>query len=516
MYESFFGFRQRPFAAVPRPEFFFPAESIELARQTLLRCIERGEGPALVIGASGLGKSLLCDVLADQLGNKFRVATLATARLCTRRGLLQNILFELGLPYRDMEEGELRLLLVDHLDPDRHDNPPLLLLIDEAHALPLRLLEEVRMITNLVRHGQPRVRLVLAGGTALEERFAMPRLASFNQRLAARCYLDSLGRDETFSYVRFQIERAGASDEIFTQDALEAVYHASGGVPRLVNQVCDHALILARAGGKRQIDSAGVEEAWADLQQLPAPQLGDEVGEGSRQVIEFGQLDDLDDEPSSAPAAASHERDFHVVSPEEQLDEIEQQLASVDDAVFEEPVAAPATKSGVELQFHAAHNPFAEEFAEEEIVVDRYATLEAAMAGRPRVKSRQGQEIAALLPKTPPANIEPRQSSVTVIEEELGPVQPLRPLELKNETKLADELPPAAEPAPAHEDDLETDDLEMVYSFSGEEQAASPEPEPQPVSHRGDDRDLIDVEDDPAGARREDYRNLFSRLRQDD
>src|SRR5690242_21397023 len=111
-------------------------------------------------------------MLARHFRGRFQVAHLAGARLGTRRALLQNILFELKLPYRDMDEGELRLSLIDHLEPQAGGPAGLLLLVDEAHALPLRLLEEIRLLTNVIRDGTARMRLVLAGGTALEERLS--------------------------------------------------------------------------------------------------------------------------------------------------------------------------------------------------------------------------------------------------------------------------------------------------------------------------------------------------------
>ena len=148
--------------------------------------------------------------------DRFRVAMLASARLCTRRALLQNILFELKLPYRDRDEGELRLSLIDALEPSDECPHGMLLIVDEAHMLPLRLLEEIRMITNLVRQGQPRVRLVLAASMVLDERMASPRLESFNQRVAARCYLQSMNRDETCGYIRAQIGAVGGNpDRVF-------------------------------------------------------------------------------------------------------------------------------------------------------------------------------------------------------------------------------------------------------------------------------------------------------------
>src|SRR5688572_8473556 len=213
MYESTFHFRERPFVAAPLTDRYFRAAGIEQILATLARGIERAEGPGLLIGAPGTGKSLVCHLLAEHFRDEYRVALLTSARLGSRRALLQNILYELGLPYRDLEEGELRLSLIDHLDPSDDCPNGMLLLVDEAHTLPLRLFEEIRMITNLVRDGLPRVRLVLAGGHELEERFTSPRLQSFQQRLAARCYLRPLHREETKGYVRWQISEAGGDPD---------------------------------------------------------------------------------------------------------------------------------------------------------------------------------------------------------------------------------------------------------------------------------------------------------------
>ncbi len=319
MYESFFGLSDRPFAATPQPERYFPAAAIEAARQTMYRCIDRAEGACLLVGPTGSGKTLLLEVLAEQFTERFEVAILASGRICTRRALWQAILFELGLPYRGLEEGELRLALIDHLLMDPPQSEGLLLLVDEAHTLPLRLLEELRLLGNLIRQGDPKVRLLLAGGASLEERFASPKLESFNQRIAGRCYLQSFDRGETREYVRAQVHAVGGNpDQIFSSEALDAVHRATEGIPRLVNQVCDHALILACADGMLQLDKSGIEEAWADLQQLPTPwnsaagnldrtsHTSDE-SEGPTtdtpqysNTIEFGVLDD---EPMEAPPA---------------------------------------------------------------------------------------------------------------------------------------------------------------------------------------------------------------------
>jgi len=414
MYEAFFGLRSRPFAAAPFAERYFPAGAIEGARQVLGRCIERAEGAGLLIGPAGTGKSLLGLVLADQFRTTFDIAYLASGRIESRRELLQGILFELNLPYRGMEEGELRLSLIDYLSQPTSGRQGMFLFVDEAHTLPLKLLEELRLITNLVRNGTPRVRLVLAGGPVLEERFAHPKLESFNQRLAARCYLEGLDRNETFEYAKAQLRSAGGNpDQVFTTESLDAIYRATDGIARLINQVCDHALILAFANGIHSLDKSVIEEAWADLQQLPTPWntakgaeaavAENEAQDGS--IIEFGTLDeeDSEDEPAAVPfrplAAATvsplPEPDLlDTLEPDIQVEEIQTQLAAIESDFH--PLSTHVTT--VDVVYPPAEHPFQEAFEEEEVVVDRYASLEAStFHNRPQVRSREGQELARLL-----------------------------------------------------------------------------------------------------------------------
>lgn len=400
MYESFFAFQQRPFAAAPRIDRYFPGAAIDAARQSLARTIERAEGAGLLVGPSGTGKTLACHLLAEQFRDRFAVALLSNGHLDTRRELLQAILFELGLPYRRLEEGELRLSLIDYISNAEQARDGLLLLVDEAHTLPSRLLEEIRLIANVVRHGQSRVRMVLAGDPGLEETLADPQLEALTQRIATRCYLNGLDHCQTQQYVLAQLAAVGARQHVFTADALDAVYHATDGIPRLVNQVCDHALMLAFAGGRKQISRAGIEEAWSDLQQLPMPWTraarlpDDEVRNG---VIEFGDLDDetqpvrqatvwdsspitAASEPSTAAEAnfLMHQIDRHITELSRDFDT---------GAMREVGPAAPATP-----------NPFGEPFDHEEVLVDRYSSLEpGTLAGHLPVASDEGRELAALL-----------------------------------------------------------------------------------------------------------------------
>ena len=418
MYETYFGLSHRPFAAVPRVEHFFGGSKIEAARQTVARCIERGEGVAVIVGPAGTGKSLLCQTLAEQFKTSFRVVLLCRNGLTTRRALMQAILYELGQPYRGLDEGELRLALIDFVT--RNDRCPrgMLLLVDEAERLPLRLLDEIRALTNLAADGQPRVRLVLVGGAALEERLASPKLESFSQRIVARCYLEGFNRNETEQFIRGQVAAAGGSaDAIFSCEACEAVYRATDGVPRLVNQLCDHSLLLACAASQPHIETACVEEAWADLQQLPTPWNGEPTaGPTQDNIIEFGGLDDepgesdaqpgqkdagadgdqhdtlpmlrittADDDPESVPAvpmnrAPPQARPLPLdhLEPIGQLRRIEDALISLDDDF--EPVGS--IEPEVELIFSDPSNPFSEPFEEEEIIVEQNSVLAGGFSRR--------------------------------------------------------------------------------------------------------------------------------------
>jgi type II secretory pathway predicted ATPase ExeA len=439
MYETSVGLKKRPFAAVPLVEGYFPGTAAENARLALTRCIERGEGFGMVVGPVGTGKTLLCQKLAEQFKNTFRVVLLASGRLSTRRSLFQAILYELGQPYRGMDEGELRLALVDYLMLGKDQSRGLLLLVDEAHTLPLRLLDELRMLTNLARAGQPLIRLVLAGSGALEERLASPKLDSFNSRIAARCYLEAFNRSETAEYLRAKVALAGGNGgEIFSDGACQSVFQATEGVPRLINQLCDHALLVAFSLGRKRLEAADIEEAWADLQQLPTPWNGD--GQSDKPgVIEFGRLDDMPVEESAESIkmptpplkinAEMDDFDLDLAEPVEQIETIKQMIAGTEQDF--EP-----TEPEIELSFEEFEHPFLEKFEHEEVVNDRYAAPAPAFSTLQSVAQVYQPELLAestVIPakaveemteplswrqETAVATLEPENSPVLIIREE--------------------------------------------------------------------------------------------------
>jgi type II secretory pathway predicted ATPase ExeA len=502
----------RPFATQPQVARYFPAASIEDSRRRLARSIERGDGPGVVIGGAGIGKSLLLQVLAAQYREKFDVVLLACAQLCTRRALLQAIHFELGLDYRRRDEGELRLSLLDTLLSADESTQGLLLLVDEAQALAVHLLEELRLLTNLSRGAAPRVRLVMAGLPALEEKLASPDLQSFSQRLSARCYLSTLTRAETAQYIRAQLTASHVdADKLFAPPAFDSVFTATDGVPRLVNQVCDRALVLADARRMERVDAAVIQAAWADLQQLPTAwepaKAADSSTVASANVVEFGSLSEKAmaepvDKPATAVVPTSSKMSVPAPTPAPPP-----VVASAPPAPRPAPIRRPRVFSQPAPD---AVDPFAEAFEEEELVLDSFATLASIFGPRiPRVENSREPGLSRLVQNALDATSVTADEEIVANEEEVDEVPKVEDASPRGMIRLAivNDVPSPADERPFAVETESTAPLELV--------AAHPSFEPE----TGDDTILV-IEDDPApptgpqpGVRRESYRQLFSRLR---
>jgi type II secretory pathway predicted ATPase ExeA len=282
----------RPFLAAPRTDFYHPARAIDTAVHALDRAIRRGEGVGLVVGGPGTGKSLLLAKVAESVREDFDVALLSGARICTRRALWQSILAEVGEPYRGIDEGDLRIGLVERVRGLAATGAGLVILVDEAHTLPSRLVEELRLLTNIPTP-LPAVHIVLAGNADLEEMLAAPKMESLSQRIAVRSYLEPLDHAETLAYLRTQAKSASLEwDALFEPGSDDAVFTASDGVPRLINQICDQALVIAADDGRPRATPADIAAAWREIQRLPPPTaLVQAAGRGGDS---FGQQEGAD------------------------------------------------------------------------------------------------------------------------------------------------------------------------------------------------------------------------------
>lgn len=271
MYQSFFNLCRRPFAATPDPGCVFLGGTIQTVVDELVVCLERGEGIAVLTAPAGLGKTLICEKVTQELGVGFVTALLRHADFRTPADLLRTLLMELGTPGTAADsEQELRLRVIGTLAELRRQSQLLAVICDEAHLLPEDVLEELRRLTDHADHGVTWARLLLAGQLELEEKLASSYLAALNQRLRSHTSLSPFTANESLDYIDYRITWAGGrTEEIFHPETLTAIVDAADGNPRCLNQLCDHVLLLAYVSERKPAPPELVDEALADLQQLP-------------------------------------------------------------------------------------------------------------------------------------------------------------------------------------------------------------------------------------------------------
>ena len=297
MYEAYYNLQKRPFSSTPDATCFFAPETIQEIFDELILRAESGQGVEILTAQAGTGKTLLCRRLISELSSRWTPVFLANSNFPTRRALLQSILFELGQRYSGMEEQELRLSVFAALRDLTKSGRGAVLIVDEAHLLSDRLLEELRMLASLAEGKLPMARVILAGQPALEERMMEPALEALNQRVACHVYLEPLTRRQSIEYVEYGIEGAGGiCSQIFTDTALESIAKGAGGLPRCLNQLCDHALLLAYVQEQPRVTGEIVDEALLALRQLPlrwntpvvgqVSNLSDEFSAGEADVVE--------------------------------------------------------------------------------------------------------------------------------------------------------------------------------------------------------------------------------------
>jgi general secretion pathway protein A len=383
--------------ASPRTQFYHPAAAIDAALQGIERAVRRAEGIALVVGQPGTGKSLLLGMIAEHVREDFDVALLCGARICTRRALWQSILAEIGEPYRGIDEVELRIALVERIRGLAATGSGLVILVDEAHTLPTRLIEELRLLTN-VPTPLPAVHIVLAGSTKLEELLALPRMESLAQRIAVRGYLEPLDHAETLAYLRTQTKAAALDwERLFEPGCDAAVFTATDGVPRLINQLCDHALVRAGESGRR-VTPGDIAAAWREIQRLPTPpglapaddRFGDAAAGAAFTGADVGELDDLAGDGLGVIEFGSFDGDSfaeHAAA-----DDGDRSDGAGGTGARERSPADPWSGPEVELVFDASTDPFEEFFEQEERIVERYL-MEGPddFRARRHVKSREGE-----------------------------------------------------------------------------------------------------------------------------
>lgn len=266
MYNDFYGFRQTPFNITPDPHFLFFSDRHLEAFNHLLFGIQERKGFIQITGEVGAGKTTLCRALLERLGPQYKTALILNP-VMTGDQLLWLVLAELGVePHADDRLVNLQRLnqyLLDQL----HEGNDVVLLIDESQDLSMELLEEVRLLSNLETDQRKLLQIVLMGQPELREVLDQPGLRQLRQRITVRYHLEPLSLEETDRYIQHRMHVAGANSRpVFNRGAVRKVFRYSGGIPRLVNAVCDKTLLCGYVTGADKLTRQHVRRAIRELE----------------------------------------------------------------------------------------------------------------------------------------------------------------------------------------------------------------------------------------------------------
>ena len=265
MYTHFFRFREPPFSITPDPAFLYLSPRHHEALAHLLYGTGESGGFVQLTGEVGTGKTTVIRTLLEQRMPEVDVALILNPRQ-TAPEFLQSICDELGVAYTEPASPKgLVDALNRHLLATHARNRRTVLIIDEAQNLSEDLLEQIRLLTNLETSKQKLLRIMLIGQPELDELLARPGLRQLSQRITARFHLTALSRDETHEYIAHRLRVAGGDASLFDAAAMRAVYRHSGGVPRLINVLCDRALLAAYGANEPRVRATRVAEAARSL-----------------------------------------------------------------------------------------------------------------------------------------------------------------------------------------------------------------------------------------------------------
>jgi putative secretion ATPase (PEP-CTERM system associated) len=266
MYERFFDLRERPFALSPDPEYLYPSRVHREALDYLRYGLESHAGFVVITGEIGSGKTTLLQTLQRGLDSETTVARIVNTILEPRE-LLETILIDLGLDPAGHSKPLLLRDLAQYLVDQRLAGRLVLLVIDEAQNLSLAALEELRMLSNLETEKSKLLQIVLVGQPNLREKLASAELEQLRQRITVSYHLQPLDQDEAANYINHRLRRAAIGAPLeFPRDATDVVHARSRGVPRIINVICDAALVFGYAEERRQVDLPLIREVLTELE----------------------------------------------------------------------------------------------------------------------------------------------------------------------------------------------------------------------------------------------------------
>ncbi len=281
-YEEFYGFAQSPFTLAPDPRFLYPSPSHEEAIRLLLQTIRRRDGVAVLSGDIGTGKTTVCRTVLKQLDMKLFTSLVLNPFLSPEE-LLREILLDFGVVSREaVRSGRITSASRHELTTTLHEFLTSLvpigasgvLIIDEAQHLSPQVLEQIRILSNLETNQAKLLQIVMVGQLNLLDVLQQPGQRELDQRVALRTVLAPLARLELEAYVMHRMSIAGELSQVAFEDAaLDLLYKSSGGVPRLINLICDRALMAGAQADARAITAAIINTAVISLGLQPSRRL---------------------------------------------------------------------------------------------------------------------------------------------------------------------------------------------------------------------------------------------------
>jgi len=268
MYKSFYNLKRNPFEITPDPSFLFPTKRHNEALAALYYGVRRRKGFVVLTGEVGTGKTLLLRCLLQLLkqSNDVTYAYVFNGRLSPIE-FLQYIAGDLGLPVSGKNKSELLLELAGYVISRSQRKQTTVLVVDEAHHLSTDILEEIRLLTNLETTDEKLLQILLVGQPELDDKLDSVELRQLKQRIALRSHLASLDLSDTKGYIERRLQLAGSPNPsvLFPQETIGTVYRHSRGIPRLINTVCENALIAAYARQAASVTPDIIDTIAADF-----------------------------------------------------------------------------------------------------------------------------------------------------------------------------------------------------------------------------------------------------------
>lgn len=281
MYEIFYGFRSKPFSLLPDPEFLYLSKKHHMALTLLEYGLWNQASFSVITGGIGTGKTTMIRHFLNKLERGVVIGLISNTHPSFNE-LLQWILLAFNLEYSGKDKVGMYKMFVDFLIREYAANRRAILIVDEAQNMSTQALEELRMLSNINAEKDQVLQIILVGQAGLRDCLRDPSLEQFAQRIAVDYHLDALDADETQAYIHHRLSVAGGDPNIFSEGACNAIFQYSGGIPRLINLLCDTALVYGYAEQKLHIDSQLIHDVAQEKQRtsvLPLKQIRKENSE---------------------------------------------------------------------------------------------------------------------------------------------------------------------------------------------------------------------------------------------